>query len=257
MPPQLVSFKFFDLFSRKKPVDLKPTGFTNQDIYQGHNMAGVCYPHEEIVGDIFNHYLGELKRQMNYEGTIRREIKRQGHIAFYSKEIAAAIDSCFVFDFSDSSNKVEIEGRWLNLYVARNLEKELFPSLWSDSSYAFAFLRGVYLRNGAGDILATLGLREFSQDEVGRDPLKRAHLRFSNSFYKESLTQFLLYHYGCENIAVIDKSRWGAAPAVIEIYFDPSPAILSEVILRQIEEYSEYIEMRNDDRKGLPGGLTP
>lgn len=218
--------------------------YIGRDIYRGDSLAEVLYPHEKVVGDIFMHYLGELNRDMRYNGTIKKEIQKQGHIAFYSKEIASAIDSCFVFDFSDSSNTIEVQGRWLILYVARNLKREIFPSLWNNRTYAFAFLRGVYLRNSAEDILVQLGLQEFSMDDAGRDPLKRAHLTFANSFYKESLTQFLLYHYGCENIAVIDKTKWRYAPGVIGIYFDPSPAFLSEVILRQVAEYSAYMKMR-------------
>lgn len=220
--------------------------YIGRDTYQGNSLVEMLYPDENVVGEIFKHYLNELKNDMHYTGTIRIKIGDVGHIAFYSKEIAAAIDSCFVFDFSDSSTRAEVEGRWIALYVSRNLKRELFPVVWNNEAYAFAFLRGVYLRNAPEDILAQLGIRKLTAEEQGRDPLQRAHLSFSNSSYKESLTQFLLYHYGCQDIAVIDRSRYGAAPHVIDIFFEPSPAILSDVILREVGEYSRYKRKLDD-----------
>jgi hypothetical protein len=201
-------------------------------VYPGDSLVEFLYPGEAVPAEVFERCLNEMKNEMHFTGAITKEIGKEGHYYIYSREVAAAIDSCFVFDFSQSGAYRIIDGRDVREYWSKTLKHGVVASVRGNDAYALAFLEGVYLRNARDDIMIQLGI--FTDRGGGRDPLKRARLSFAHSYFKADLTELLLRHLGCERIEVLQHS---GIPGDTEICFDPSPIILSKVILPAIEEY--------------------
>jgi hypothetical protein len=203
--------------------------------YVGDSLVGDV---QESLGEVFGGYLDRMRSNLGCKGEIRREMRGEGGIRFFSIELAAAVDSCFVFDYSRSFGQIQLEGEWVAAYHSQRLKSELIASAFMNDSHALAFLRGIYLTNGWHDMLMYLDPLHARGAADERDPIKRSHLVFSGySFYKASLADSLLHHFNCQNI---DFSVHGGIPGSKEIHFDPSPTILFRVMLPAIEEFAPY-----------------
>jgi hypothetical protein len=186
-------------------------------ISKGDSLVEHFYSHESSNAAIFEKSINKMKSELGSLESVRIDTLDYGDIAFYSTDIAKALDSCAALETVSDGVKIR---------RSLKLKPDLIRRACEHENYAFAFLRGVYLRNAR------------SKASQKRAPRMQTQLSFSNSFYKAALTESLLQQFGCKDLEVIHKRD--GAPYVIEIYFSPSDVILSEVILKALAEYFSY-----------------